>query len=138
LLARIAATLSATVTRVRAFLSILAIAFVACGKGESSSEIAQVAKETLSSVRAREIVSVQVRLDKPEPPSPAELEVRKQIEEQIEQQHVGAIVQTTTDVGHYDLSIEVESTTDAVPRVRTILRDAGVLERATVRVETKK
>ncbi len=116
----------------------LAVTVLACGKSESSSEIAQVAKETLSAVRTREIVKVQVRLEKPEPPSPAELAVRKQIEERIEQEHLGAIVETTTDVGHYDLALEVESTTDAVPRVRTILRDAGVLERATVRVEPKK
>lgn len=129
---------SATVAPVRVLLALLVVAFVACGKGESSAEISAVAKETLSAVRTPEVVKVQVRLEKSEPPSPSELDVRRQIEEKLEQEHVGTIVSTTTDVGHYDMTLEVDSTNDAVPRVREILRELNVLERATVRVDAKK
>jgi hypothetical protein len=107
---------------------------IACGKGTSSSEIEQVAKETLAATRSPQVVRIQVRLEKTEAPTPADLAVRQQIEERIEQERVGTITSTTTDLGHYDLALRVESTADAVPKVRAILNDAGVLERATVRV----
>ncbi|HEX7831767.1 MAG TPA: hypothetical protein VF787_19080 [Thermoanaerobaculia bacterium] len=119
----------------RVLISLLVLGVVACGKGESAAEIKEVAKETLAAVRATEVVRVQVRLEKPEPPTPAQLETRKQIEERIQQENVGTIVQTSTDVGHYDFTVEVASTNDALPRVRAILRDAGVLEQSTVRVD---
>jgi hypothetical protein len=126
------------VIRVRVLIALLFLGTVACGKGESASEMKEVAKETLAAVRATEVVRVQVRLEKPEPPTPAQLDVRKQIEERIQQENVGTIVQTSTDVGHYDFTVEVASTNDALPRVRAILRDAGVLEQSTVRVEGTK
>ncbi|HEX2834697.1 MAG TPA: hypothetical protein VHW00_16920 [Thermoanaerobaculia bacterium] len=119
----------------RSSLLILLLLF-AC-RGERAGEMEQVAKETLSAVRAKELVKVQVRLEKPEPPSAADLELRKKIEDRIQQEDVGTITESTTDAGHYDLTIEVASTNESIPRVRAILRDAGVAERSTVRVETK-
>lgn len=121
----------------RSSFAILLLFSLAC-RGERAGEMEQVAKETLSAVRAKEVLKVQVRLEKPEPPSPAELALRKQIEDRIQQEDVGTLTESTTDLGHYDLTIEVASTNESIPRVRAILRDAGVAERATVRVETKK
>jgi len=115
--------------------ALLMLALIACGKAE---EISQVTKETLDAVRSPEVVKIQVRLEKTEAPSPAELDVRKQIEERLQQEHVGTLTASTTDIGHYDMTLEVASTNDAVPRVRAILNEAGVLERATVRVDAKR
>jgi hypothetical protein len=113
----------------------LVVLVVSC---KQSAEMEQVAKETLRAVRTKEVLKVQVRLDKPEPPAAVDLEIRKQIEDRIEQDNVGTLTESTTDAGHYDLTIEVESTNDAIPQLRAILRDAGVVERTSIRVETKK
>ena len=117
---------------------LIALTIFACAKGQSANEIEQVAKETLEATRKPMLVKIQVRLEKAEPPSADALETRRRIEERIEGEHVGTIVETTTDVGHYDIAITVKSTNESVPRVRTILRDEGVLERSTVRVESKR
>ncbi len=113
---------------------VLLLFLVAC---KQSAEIEQVAKETLDATRAKEVLKVQVRLDQQVAPTPDEMATRRQIEDRIQQENVGTLTLSTTDIGHYDMTIEVQSTNDAIPRVRAILREAGVGERATVKVGTK-
>lgn len=79
-------------------------------------------------------MKIQVRLDHTDMPTAEELAVRKQIEDRILDERVGRIKESAAGAGHYDLTVEVDSTNDAVPKIRAILRDAGVMDRATVRV----
>ena len=113
----------------------LCLLTIACGKSEITAEDAEkVVKETLAEARDKDFVRIQVRLEKTELPSAEDLELRRQIEEAIEKEAIGKIVVADAGVGHIDISVEVASTADAVPRLRDLLDTFGVLERSTVSV----
>lgn len=117
-------------------LSLLLLA--ACGKSDVTAEDAEkVVRETLSEVQQKEVVKIQVRLEKTEMPTAEELELRRQIEEAIEKEAIGRVVVADAGVGHIDVSVEVDSTMEAVPRIRDLLETFGVLERSTVSVASK-
>ena len=109
----------------------------ACGKSEVTAEdAAKVVRETIAGAREKAIVKIQVRLEKTELPSAEELELRKRIEEAIEREEIGRVIVADAGVGHIDLSVEVDSTFDAVPRIRDLLETFEVLDRSTVSVST--
>lgn len=114
---------------------LLVIACLGCRREKTTAEdVDKVVRETLQEVRSKYLVLIQVRLEKQEPPTPGELQVRDQIETRIESEHIGRVVKSEAVPGHYDISVEVDSTAESVPRIRSVLRDANVLEQATVRV----
>jgi hypothetical protein len=111
------------------------LVLIACGKSDVTAEDAEkVVRETLSEAREKDIVRIQVRLEKTELPSAEELQLRKQIEEAIEREGIGRVTVADAGVGHIDISVEVDSTADAVPRIRDLLETFGVLDRSTVSV----
>ena len=117
---------------------VLLMLLAACGKGEVTAEDAEKAvRETLSAAREKDTVKIQVRLEKTELPTAEELELRRRIEEAIEKEGIGRITVADAGVGHIDISVEVDSTADAVPRIRDLLETFGVLERSTVSVASR-
>jgi hypothetical protein len=117
---------------------VLLMLLAACGKSEVTAEDAEKAvRETLSAVQEKDIVKIQVRLEKTELPTAEELELRRRIEEAIEKEGIGRIAVADAGVGHIDISVEVDSTADAVPRIRDLLETFGVLERSTVSVASR-
>lgn len=119
-------------------LVVLALLALACGKGDVTAEDAEkVVRETLSEAREKDVVKIQVRLEKTEMPTAEELELRRKIEEAIEKDGIGRVALADAGVGHIDVSVEVDSTADAVPRIRDLLETLGVLERATVSVDAR-
>lgn len=109
---------------------------VACRREKTTAEdVDKVVRETLNEVRAKYLVLVQVRLDQQELPTPEELAVREGIEQRIESEHIGRVIKSTAVPGHYDITVEVDSTAESVPRIRSVLRDADVLKRSSVRVQ---
>ncbi len=117
---------------------VLLMLLAACGKSEVTAEDAEKAvRETLSAVREKDTVKIQVRLEKTELPTAEELELRRRIEEAIEKEGIGRITVADAGVGHLDISVEVDSTADAVPRIRDLLETFGVLERSTVSVASR-
>lgn len=107
----------------------------ACGKSEVTREDAEkVIRETLSEAREKETVQVQVRLDKTEMPSDQDLELRRKIEEAIDKEGIGRLKVADSGVGYIEINVEVDSTAEAVPRIRDLLETFGVLERSTVRI----
>jgi diaminopimelate epimerase len=110
----------------------------ACGKSEiTANDAEKVVRETLAEARTKDVVKIQVRLEKSEMPSAEDVELRRQIEEAIEREAIGRIVVADAGVGHIDISVEVASTADAVPRLRDLLETFGVLERSTVSVASR-
>ena len=75
---------------------------------------------------------MQIRLIETGLPSAEELKIRRGVEEAIEREHVGTIIRTQSDIGHMDLTIEVSSTVEAIPRIRAILDSAGVVKRSSI------
>jgi diaminopimelate epimerase len=114
---------------------LLLVLLTACGKSDVTAEDAEkVVRETLSEAQEKDVVKIQVRLEKTEMPSAEELDLRRQIEEAIEKEAIGRVTVADAGVGHIDISVEVDSTADAVPRIRDLLETYGVLERSTVSI----
>ena len=111
----------------------LLLTLAACG-GTESSEVNEVVKQSVDALRNKERVVVQVRLEKSELPSDTDLAERRRLEEEIEVGRIGRIVVTGAGVGYYDITIEVDSSADAVPRIEAMLRAENLRERTTVRV----
>jgi len=110
-------------------LLVAIILFVGC-RGET----ADVVKRTIAETRQKTRVSVQIRLEKSDLPAPEELDQQRKMESQIEQQHIGSVVKSESGVGYYDFTVEVDDTTTAIPRIRTLLANAGVLNRSTIKI----
>lgn len=117
---------------------VLLVLLAACGKSEVTAEDAEKAvRETLSAVQEKDTVKIQVRLEKTEMPTAEELELRRKIEEAVEKEGIGRVTVADAGAGHLDISVEVDSTADAVPRIRDLLETFGVLERSTVSVASR-
>lgn len=116
--------------------ALLMLTTIACHRGEktTAADVDKVVRDTLQEVRSKYLVVIQVRLERPEPPTPEETAVRNAIETRIESEHIGRIVRSEAVPGHYDITVEVDSTAEAVPRIREVLRDVDVLRHASVRV----
>lgn len=117
----------------RSAIVAVALLFAAC-KGEERDATAAVVKETLEAVRRNEQVVLKVRLDARELPSAEDLKVRDTLEERLVQERIGTITARDAGVGFYSVVVEVESTADAVPRVRAILRELELLEKTSVEI----
>ncbi len=110
-------------------LLVAIILFVGC-----QGETADVVKRTIAETRQKTRVNVQIRLEKSDLPSPEELDQQRKMESQIEQQHIGSVVKSESGVGYYDFTVEVDDTTTAIPRIRTLLANAGLLNRSTIKI----
>jgi hypothetical protein len=109
----------------RNVLVAVALLFVAC-KGDERDATAAVVKETLNAVRAKEQVVIKMRVE--------DVAVRNAVEDQLVAQRVGTVVERGEGAGFVSLALEVDSTADAVPRVRAILRELELLEKTSVQV----
>lgn len=117
------------------FSVLLLLLLAACGEtGVTAEDAEKVVKETLSEVREKETVRIQVRLDKTEMPSEQDLELRRKIEEAIDKEGIGNLKVADAGVGYIEINVEVDSTAESVPRIRDLLETFGLLERSTVRI----
>lgn len=117
------------------FALLLTLLLAACGEtGVTAEDAEKVVKETLSEVREKETVRIQVRLDKTEMPSEQDLELRRKIEEAIDKEGIGNLKVADAGVGYIEINVEVDSTAESVPRIRDLLETFGLLERSTVRI----
>lgn len=111
--------------------ALLLLALFACSP---ASETRDAIKQAVGDARTKPRLVIQIRLLAPGYPDAKDLELRRSIEKQIEEQRIGVIVGQEAAPGHMDLTVEVEDTMETIPRIEDILRDAGVRERATIRV----
>ena len=112
------------------FVIAIAIALAACGKNAPTDTI----RQTIAEARTKPEVQIQIRLLENELPNPDALLLRRRIEDQIEQQHVGTVVSDGSDIGHMDIRVQVDNTVSAIPRIQKILDSNGVLSRSSVKV----
>lgn len=116
---------------------LLFLLLTACGCMEApmtTSDADALVRKTIAEAKGTERVQIQVRLERMELPSPEELKVRAEIEKAIEDQRLGRVLEAGAAEGSYDVIVEVDSTAEAVPKIREVLRAKGVLERSIVRV----
>lgn len=114
------------------------LAVASCGGEHSSStaasDAAAVVRETLAAARPKQRVRVRVRLERAELPAAEDLQLRNTLEEQIDAQRLGTIVSRGEGVGWFDVELDVDSSADAVPRVRAILESMELLEKSSVEI----
>ncbi len=48
----------------------------------------------------------------------------------IEQQNIGAVLDSQDGTGYMGFTVEVDDTTVSIPRIRMLLQNAGVLQRS--------
>jgi len=112
-------------------LAIILLVTAACAKGEKPA--VDLINEVASDVKTKPRVEVSIKLPKDDP-TPADLQMQKTIEDHIERQNVGRLVNSGSRPGSLFITVEVEQTADAIEKLRTVMRSEGVLDRASFRV----
>lgn len=105
----------------------------ACGKNETASTV-DLVKTIATESRTKPRVEVSVKLGD-EQPAPDELALQKTIEDRIEQAHVGRLVSSGSESGFMVITVEVDNSADAIAKLRTILQNAGVLNRSAFKLK---
>jgi hypothetical protein len=103
----------------------------ACTKGEKPA--ADLIHEVASDVKTKPRVEVSIKLPKDDA-TPADLQLQKTIEDHIERENVGRLVNSGSRPGSLFITVEVDQTADAIEKLRNIMRTEGVLDRASFRV----
>ena len=111
-------------------MPVVALLLIACGGGErgatTASDAAAVVKETVNAVRAKEQVVIRIRVE--------DAKLRDAVEDRLVLERAGTIVERGGGAGYVLLVLQVDSTADAVPRVRSILRAMELLEKSSVEI----
>jgi hypothetical protein len=89
--------------------------------------------QTIDEARTRQKVQIDIRTEKQDP-SPADLQLQQAIEKRIEQEHVAHVVNDASGPGYVRINVEVDDKATAIEKLRAIVRDAGVLDRSTVKL----
>jgi hypothetical protein len=99
----------------------------------SSTDSHDVIKETVSEVRDARL-RVQLRLPDAGPPSASDLTRRRTLEEKIEHDRIGTIVDESIGAGYVDFTVQVPSSVTAIPKINAIVREARLTDRTVVTV----
>jgi hypothetical protein len=92
-------------------------------------------KRSLSEIRERPRLRIQMRLADAGTPSAADLGQRRTLEEKLEHDRIGTVVDESTGSGFIDFTIQVDSTVTAIPKIDAIVRAAGLADRTAVTVK---
>jgi hypothetical protein len=115
-----------------AWLSFAVLVVCACSKSERMST-ADLVKQVATEVRTKLRVQVMIRASADEPTA-ADQALLRSIEDAIERRNVGRLVSSGTEAGYLFVTVEVENTADATTTLRSILKDAGVLKRSSLKM----
>jgi hypothetical protein len=115
------------------FLLLLVACHETAGSAPPSADSHDVIKETVSEVRDAHL-RVQLRLPDAGPPSASDLTRRRTLEEKIEHDRIGTIVDESTGAGYVDFTVQVPSSVTAIPKISAIVREAGLTDRTVVTV----
>jgi segregation and condensation protein A len=58
------------------------------------------------------------------------------IEDRIEQAHIGRLISSGSNSGYLNVTVEVDNTADSIAKLRTILQNAGALNRSSLKVKS--
>ena len=96
--------------------------------GCQAKEAIDLVKDVSTEMREKSRVQVIVRTEE------EDLTLRKALEDRIEQQGIGRIVSSGAGGGQIDVTVEVDNTAEAIPKIRKILLELGVLPKASYKV----
>jgi len=119
-------------------LAIAAVLLTLCGACQRKEGGAlEAIHQTLDETRARQKLEIDIRTEKQDA-SPAEVELQQKVEKEIEAAHVAHVVNDGSGPGYVRINLEVDEKDKptSIEKIRDILRTAGVLDRATVKIVT--
>ena len=96
--------------------------------GCQAKEAVDLVKDVSTEMRQKARVQVIVRSET------EDLTLRKALEDRIEQEGIGRVVSSGAGSGQIDVTVEVENTAEAIPKIRKILLELGVLAEANYKV----
>ena len=107
---------------------------LACGGNEPGVQSAtEIAREVTTGMRANARVQVSVKASAEEP-TPEDLDLRKRIEDRIEQENIGRLVSAGGGAGFIDITVEVDNTADAIDKIQGVLRSLEVARETSFKV----
>jgi hypothetical protein len=112
--------------------AIILLLLIACAKSERPAAV-DLIHEVANEVRTKPRIAIDVRLPQ-EQPTPSDLDLQRSLEDRIEREHIGRLVTSGSHAGSLFIVVEVEKTADAMEKLRTLLRSAGVLKQSSFRV----
>ena len=93
----------------------------------------EVIHQTIDEARTRTKIQIDIRTQKQDP-SPTELQLQQAIEKRVESEHVAHVVNDGSGPGYVRINVEVDDKATAIEKLRAVVRDAGVADRATIKV----
>jgi len=84
----------------------------------------EIVKQTISEARKKPKLKITIYQE--------DLALRKTIEKEVEQEHIGTVLDVGSGNGHMDLTVEVDETVTTIPKIRAILSRQGLLERSSI------
>jgi len=107
---------------------------LSCGANEPGVQSAtEIAREVTTGMRSRARVQVSVKASA-EDPAQEDLDLRKRIEDRIEQQNIGRLVSSGGGAGFIDITVEVDNTADAIEKIQEIVRSLDVARETSFKV----
>ena len=116
--------------RARSFTVLSLFVLAACG------DSGEIVREVTTGIRTTSRVEVSVKASAEEPTA-ADIEVRRKIEDRIEQENIGRLISSGAAAGYSQVTVEVENTAEAIPRIQDILRSMDLDRDAKFRVIVK-
>jgi hypothetical protein len=111
---------------------------LSCGANEPGVQSAtEIAREVTTGMRSRARVQVSVKASA-EDPGQEDLDLRKKIEDRIEQQNIGRLVSSGGGAGFVDITVEVDNTADAIEKIQEIVRSLDVARETSFKVLPEK
>jgi len=108
---------------------VAALLAVACGAENPTNLVRDVATEVKDKPRVQLIVKISG-----EQPTAEELQLRRSLEDQIDNERIGRLISSGAGSGQMDIIVEVDNTADGITQLRKIALDAGVLKQASFKV----
>ena len=109
----------------------------ACGGDEAGVHSAsEIIREVTAEIRTEHRVQVSVKASAEEP-SPEDIEIRRSIENRIEQENIGRLVSSGGGAGEIWVVVEVDNTAEAIPRIQEIIRSMDLTRESSFKVIPK-
>jgi hypothetical protein len=112
--------------------AIIVLLLIGCAKSERPAAV-DLIHEVAREVRTKPRIEIDLKMPQ-EQPTPADLDLQRSIEDRIEREHLGRLVSSGSHAGSLFIIVEVEQTADAMEKLRSLLRSAGVLQQSSFRV----
>jgi hypothetical protein len=120
---------------VRVLLLVTLLIATSCGTKEDSNSAADLIDQVATEVREKPRVQMLIRIAG-ETPTAEELQLQRSIEDAIESERIGQLTASGTQPGYIFVTVEADSSADAIEKLRAIALAKEVIGDTSFRVLT--